>query len=208
LNVQYGILGAWVSKSITREGSKYVQTKQPHIQSLHGQVRSSQVLWEWRPFRRRQRTTSTVGFLEVNQSGHILSSRIPRILSCASLLTTTATSRISLVVPVFLLSGFQVPSLSVVSQHRRSFVFKVLVKELSIRSIIIRWIYPFPWYNAWESYANASCAIEIAGCRSACKLFAEVGCEVVAVFREEVVGGALEFHGGLIALALPWDCAV
>jgi hypothetical protein len=165
-------------------------------------VRSGQVFREWRPFRRRQRTTSTVGFLEVNQSGHILSSRIPRILSCASLLTATATSRISLVVPVFFFGGFQVPSLSIVPQHRRSFVFKVLVKELSIRSIIIRWIYPFPWYNAWESYADASGAIEIAGGRSPCELFAEVGCEVVAVFGEEVVRGALEFYGSLIALAL------
>lgn len=91
--------------------------------------------------------------------------------------------------------------LSIVPQHGRSFVFKVLVKELSIRSIIFRWRYPFPWYNAWESYANASGAIEPARGGAAGELFAEVRGEVVAVLGEEVVGGALEFLGRLCQLA-------
>lgn len=110
--------------------------------------------------------------------------------SCASLPTPTTSIRKAVVFPACLLG---VASLSIVSQHRRSFVFKVLVKELSIRSIIIRWRYPFPWHNAWESYAYASGAIEPRRCRAAGELFAEVGGEVVAVLGEEVVGGALEF---------------
>jgi hypothetical protein len=89
--------------------------------------------------------------------------------------------------PVLLLDSCTTASLSIVSQHGRSFVFKVLVKELSIRSIIIRWRYPFPWYDAWESYAYASGAIKPAGCAAAGELFAEVGGEVVAVLGEQVV---------------------
>jgi hypothetical protein len=41
----------------------------------------------------------------------------------------------ALFLPAVVFCGCDVPSLSVVSQHRRSFVFEVLVKELSIRSI-------------------------------------------------------------------------
>jgi hypothetical protein len=84
-----------------------------------------------------------------------------------------------------------------VSQHRRSFVFKVLVKELSIRSIIIRWGYPFPWYDAWESYAYASGAIDPGRRGTAGELLAEVRGEVVAILGEEIVGGSLKFYGGL-----------
>jgi hypothetical protein len=84
-----------------------------------------------------------------------------------------------------------------VLEHRRSFVFKVLVKELSIRSIMIRWLNPFPWYNAWKSYAYASGAIKPARRGATGKFFAEVGGEVVAVLREEVVRGAHELLRGL-----------
>ena len=117
--------------------------------------------------------------------------------SWASLLTSTASARYPLrlrVLPILrvVLGGPQPPPLFVVSQHRRSFVFKVLVKELSIRSIIIRWCNPFPWHNAWESYAYASGAVEPARGGAAGKLFAEVGGEVVAVLGEEVVGCSLE----------------
>jgi hypothetical protein len=62
---------------------------------------------------------------------------------------------------------------------------------------IIRWRYPFPWYNAWESYANASSAIDPAGGCAARELLAEVGGEVVAVFGEQVVGRSLKLDRGL-----------
>ena len=123
--------------------------------------------------------------------------------SCAALLTSTAASRTTLFLPLcFVSSGAISLSLSVVSEHRRPFVFKVLVKELSIRSIIFRWRNPFPWYNAWKSYAYASGAVEPAGGASASELLAEVGCEVVAILGEEVVGSALEFLGRLRAVSL------
>jgi hypothetical protein len=111
----------------------------------------------------------------------------------------------ALFLPVVLfVCSLQMASLAVVSQHRRSFVFKVLVKELSIRSIIIRWVYPFPWYDAWESYADASGAVDPGGGGAARELFAEVRGEVVAVLGEEVVRGALEFYGCLVLLALTY----
>lgn len=72
-------------------------------------------------------------------------------------------------------------------EHRRSFVFEVLVKELSIRSIMIRWRNPFPWYNTWKSYAYASGAIKPARTGAAGKFLAKVGSEVVAIFGEKVV---------------------
>lgn len=144
---------------------------------------------------------TAIGFLEVDQPGAMLWGRMPMIPSCASLLTSTTTAKISRVLPLRLLGSTAVPSwLLAMSQHRRSFV-EVLVKELSIRSIIIRWRDPFPWHNAWESYAYASGAVDPARRRSPGELLAEVGCEVVAVLGEEVVGGALEFFGGLAALA-------
>lgn len=144
---------------------------------------------------------TAVGFLEVDQPGARLWGRMPMIPSCASLLTSTTTARTSRVVPPRLLRRAAVPSwLLAVSQHRRSFV-KVLVKELSIRSIIIRWRDPFPWHNTWKSYAYAGGAVDPARRRSPSELLAEVGCEVVAVLGEEVVRGALEFLGGLAALA-------
>jgi hypothetical protein len=87
-----------------------------------------------------------------------------------------------------------------VSQHRRSFV-KVLVKELSIRSIIIRWRNPFPWHNAWKSYAYAGGAVDPARRRPPSELLAEVRREVVAVFGEEIVRGSLEFLRGLVMSA-------
>lgn len=82
----------------------------------------------------------------------MISGRIPRMPSWASLLTSTASARYSLCLRILpalrvVLGRPQPPSLFVVPQHRRSFVFKVLVKELSIRSIMIRWRYPFPWHN-------------------------------------------------------------
>jgi hypothetical protein len=76
--------------------------------------------------------------------------------SWASLLTSTANARYPIrlrVLPALrvILGGPETSSLFVVSQHRRSFVFKVLVKELSIRSIMIRWRYPFPWHDLFVS---------------------------------------------------------
>jgi hypothetical protein len=87
-----------------------------------------------------------------------------------------------------------------VLQHRRSFV-KVLVKELSIRSIIIGGRNPFPWHNAWESYAYTGSTVDPARCRPPSELLAEVGCEVVAVLGQKVVGRALEFLRSLRMLA-------
>jgi hypothetical protein len=89
----------------------------------------------------------------------------------------------------------------VVPQHRRSFVFKVLIKELSIRGIMIRWLYPFPWYNAWESYAYASGAIQPAGAGAAGELLAQVRSEVVAILGEEIVGCAEELLRSLVRSA-------
>lgn len=116
----------------------------------------------------------------------------------------------ALVLPVLFLRSCNIASLSIVSQHRRSFVFEVLVKELSIRSIIIRWRYPFPWHNAWESYAYASGAVDPARCCAAGEFLAEVRGKVVAVLGEEVVGGSLELEGGLCMSAhdrsVPFNC--
>jgi hypothetical protein len=106
----------------------------------------------------------------------------------------------ALVLPILFLRSCNIASLSIVSQHRRSFVFEVLVKELSIRSIIIRWRYPFPWHNAWESYAYASGAVDPSGCCAASELLAEVRGKVVAVLGEEVVGGSLELERSLSML--------
>ena len=44
----------------------------------------------------------------------------------------------------------------------------------------------------WKSYAYASGAVDPAGCGAARELLAEVGCEVVAVLREEVIRRSLE----------------
>jgi hypothetical protein len=143
--------------------------------------------------------------------------------SWASLLTSTANARYPLrlrVLPALrvVLVGPQTPSLFVVSQHRRSFVFEVLVKELSIRSIMIRWRYPFPWHDwfvsaagtnmvegqvhtAWKGYAYASGAIEPAWREATSEFLAEVGCEVVAVLGEEIVRGPHELLRGLLMLA-------
>jgi hypothetical protein len=52
---------------------------------------------------------------------------------------------------------------------------------------MIRCIYPFPWYNAWESYAYGSGTINPAWGGAAGELLAEVGCKMVAIHREEVV---------------------
>jgi hypothetical protein len=106
----------------------------------------------------------------------------------------------ALVLPVLFLCSCNIASLSIVSQHRRSFVFEVLVKELSIRSIIIRWRYPFPWHDAWESYAYASGAVDPSGCCAAGELLAEVRGKVVAILGEEVVRGSLKLEGGLSTL--------
>lgn len=111
---------------------------------------------------------------------------------------TCTSSSIQLTFPVF--SFFFRGALStplLAPQHRRSFVFKVLVKELSIRSIMIRWCYPFPWYDAWESYAYTGGAIDPAWGGPASELFAEVGGEVVAILCEKVIRGALKLVGTL-----------
>jgi hypothetical protein len=63
---------------------------------------------------------------------------------------------------------------------------------------MIRWGNPFPWYHAWEGYADAGRAVEPAGGRAAGELIAEVGSKVVAVLCEEVVGGAEEDLRGLL----------
>ena len=122
--------------------------------------------------------------------------------SCASLLTWTTASRMTVFIPAELLCSCALASLTIVLQHRRSFVFKVLVKELSIRSIIIRWRYPFPWYDAWESYTYASGAIQPARCHAPSELLAEIRGEVIAVLGEEIVGCALEFLRGLAQVSL------
>ena len=58
--------------------------------------------------------------------------------------------------------------------------------------------YPFPWHNAWQSYADAGGTIQPAGRRSASEPFAKVRCEVIAVLRKEIVGGAEELLGGFV----------
>ena len=86
----------------------------------------------------------------------------------------------------------------VASEHRRSLVFEILVvKQRPVRCIMIRWCYPFPWYDARQRYAYASGAVQPAGCGAARQVFAQVRGEVVAVLGEQVVGGALELLRGL-----------
>ena len=116
--------------------------------------------------------------------------------SCASLLTSTAVSSRAVFTPAPRFCSGALAS-SIVLQHIRPFVLKVFVKELSIRSIIIRWGYPFPWYDAWEGHADASGTIEPAWRWAAGEFLAEVGGEVVAVFCEQVVGSALKSLRGL-----------
>jgi hypothetical protein len=114
---------------------------------------------QWSSLRWRHRPTTSILEALRDQPGSMISCFKPRMPSCASLLTSTATARypIHFIVPRLLFVVGGLVSLSLVaSQHRRSFVFKVLIKELSIRSIMIRWFNPFPWYDAWESYAYAS----------------------------------------------------
>jgi hypothetical protein len=55
---------------------------------------------------------------------------------------------------------------------------------------MIRWLNPFPWYDAWKSYAYASGAIQPAGAGAAGELLAEIRGKVVAVLSEEVIGCA------------------
>jgi hypothetical protein len=100
---------------------------------------------------------------------------------------------IHLTVPIlgFAFRGSMSPPL-IAPQHSRSFVFEVLVKELSIRSIMIGGCDPFPWYDTWKSYAYASGAIDPARRGAASEPLAEIGGEVVAVLGEEVVRGSLK----------------
>jgi hypothetical protein len=65
--------------------------------------------------------------------------------------------------------------------------------------------YPFPWHYAWESYAYACGTIKPVGSGPACEPFAEVGGEVVAVLRQEIVGRALEAVRGLLDVSLCED---
>lgn len=106
---------------------------------------------------------------------------------CASTTTSTATimypSHLTAPVFGFVLRIVTSPPL-IASKHRRSFIIKVLVKELSVRSIIVRWRYPFPWHYAWKGYAYASGAIDPVGCRSAGELLAKVGGKMVAILGE------------------------
>jgi hypothetical protein len=200
-NYVYNIasMGVWVSSEMCRSGNgrrrRYIHSIND---TLRGRQKSCQIPRQRRSLRRRKRPTFAVGFFEADQPGDMLFGLIPRMPSCASLFTLTTATRMALVPP----SGFVcMPSLSVVSQHGRSFVFEVLVKELSIRSIIIRWRNPFPWYNAWEGYADASSAVDPRWRSAAGQLFTEVRGKVVAVLGEEVVGGALELYRGLYGLA-------
>jgi len=66
---------------------------------------------------------------------------------------------------------------------------------------MIRWLDPFPWYYAWESYAYASGAVQPAGTGASGELVAEVRGEVVAVLGEEVVGCAEELLRSLVRSA-------
>lgn len=52
---------------------------------------------------------------------------------------------------------------------------------------MIRWLNPFPWYNAWKSYAYASGTVQPAGSGTTGEFLAEVRGKVVAVLREKVV---------------------
>lgn len=123
--------------------------------------------------------------------------------SWASLLTSTASARYPLCLSLLpalrvVLGGPQAPSLLIVSEHGRSFVFKVLIKELSIRSIMIRWFDPFPWYDARKSYAYASGTVEPTRRGAAGEFLAQIRGEMVAILGEEVVGGAHELLRRLV----------
>jgi len=118
---------------------------------------------------------------------------MPRMPSCASLPTATAASNMHLFLPAEPGRPVSIAfSLPVMAQHRRALVGNVFLKELSIRRIIFRWCNPFPWHNAWESHPYACRAIEPARGRATCEPFAEVGGEVIAVLREEVIRSPLK----------------
>jgi hypothetical protein len=124
------------------------------------------------------------------------------IPSWASLLTlTTAARHLRFLAPRRLGATAIPPLVLSVPQHRRSFV-KVVINELSIRSIIIRWCNPFPWHYAWKSYAYAGGPVDPARCRAPRELLAEVRSEVIAVLGEEVIRGALKFFRCLPVLAI------
>jgi hypothetical protein len=126
-------------------------------------LESCQISRQWRPLRGWHNPTTRIRFRDTDRPGCKVG-RIPNRPSCASLPITTTSRRIARTLPSRLLPirpiafSFSFPS-SVVCKHRRSFVLKLLVKELSISSIIIRWRYPFPWYYAWEGDAYARGAI-------------------------------------------------
>jgi hypothetical protein len=126
------------------------------------QLESCQIPRQRRPFRGWHSSTTRIRFRETNRPGCNISGFIPSRPSCVSFTTTTSSRRITRTLPSCLLiswpMAFPFPS-SVVCKHGRSFVLKLLIKELSISSIIIRWRNPFPWYNAWEGDAYAGGAI-------------------------------------------------
>jgi hypothetical protein len=155
-NSIYGSLGIFedMLRRAMQDGAMYIYSIK---ETCENSRKSCQVPRHRSSLRCRKRPTAAVGFFEADQPGYMLFGLIPRMPSCASLFTLTTATRMALVPP----SGFVcMLSLTVVPQHRRSFVFEVLVKELSIRSIIIRWCNPFPWHDAWESYAYASGAVQ------------------------------------------------
>ena len=191
-------LGGNISYRAVKYGIIYYEI-QPTTSIMHSlQAESCYSARQWSSLGCRNLAATSV--FEWHQPGCMIAGRIPRSPSCASLATSVATARypISLIVPHLCL--FHVSPSLFAPQHRRSLVL-ILVKELSIRSIMIRWRYPFPWHYAWQGDAYASGAVEPAGSGSACELLAEVGGEVVAVFGEQVVRGSLELLGGLTRLA-------
>jgi hypothetical protein len=86
----------------------------------------------------------------------------------------TTGNAVHFTVPVFLLVlGWPRSPPLFVAEHRRPLVCELLfIKKFAIRRIMIRWRYPFPWYDARESDADAGGAVEPAGGWPTCEFFA------------------------------------
>lgn len=76
-------------------------------------------------------------------------------------------------------------------------IITIILHQLARNTLIIRRLDPIARHDAREGDADARGAVEPGGARAARQLLAQVRGEVVAVARQQVVGGALELVGAM-----------